>query len=171
MLTTLLFKLLGRLLMRLLSPLLMTQTTGAITFKDVKLEFSTDGAAWTVASGYASGIEVKGGERDIAEKITADGEGPIVLAGKKKTLDVTLKAVYTEGAAELAAVALSAYEGATPLYFRWSPKGGNSTNWSFVTSRGVVTNHVYAAGDAEKVEVAPIEVTIKCSTITKSVLA
>jgi len=148
----------------------MAQTTNALSWADCKIELSANGTAWTDVSGFANSVSVDGGERATGEFFTDDGDTPIVTSGKRGTLEVTVKAVYTEAGSDPYAMAIAAYEGNTPLYIRWSPKGGASTNFQFTTGLGHVLKPVYPQGAADSPDAIAIEVAIKTTSITKSVV-
>lgn len=149
----------------------MAQTTNAISWKDCKIEMSANGTAWTDVSGFSNSVKVDGGERAIGEFFTVDGDTPILTAGKRSALTVTVAAVYTEAGSDPYALAVAAYEDCTPLYVRWSPKGGNATNFQFTTSSGFVTQPVYPAGAADSGDPISIEVAVQVASITKSVVS
>src|SRR5574337_844751 len=102
----------------------MPQTTGAITFKDAKVESSPDGAVWTDISGFHNLIDPSGGDRDVGSKFTLAADTAIITAGKRKPLNIKVNIVYTEGASDPTEIVRQAYENATKFYVRWSPKGG-----------------------------------------------
>lgn len=148
----------------------MPQTTNAISFANCKIELSANGSAWTDVSGFANSVSVDGGERAVSEFFTMDGDTPILTSGKRSSLEVNIKAVYTEAGSDPYAMAIAAYEGNTNLYARWSPKGGLSTNFQFTTGKGIVVAPVYPQGAADSADAVQIEVQLKVPTITKSVV-
>lgn len=143
----------------------MAQTTDGITFKNCKLEMSVNGSVWTDISGFAASVEVGGGERETGEAFTFDGDTPILLAGKRGALEVKAKIVYTEGVSEAQETIRAAYEGATPFYLRWTPKG---TGFLYTTSAGIPVSPPYPGGEAESADTLIGEYTIKVKSITKS---
>ncbi len=149
----------------------MPQTTGSLSFKDVKIEMSIDGSSWTNISGIAREVTMGGGDRQTAETFTADTDVPIITKGKRGALDVSVKGVYTEVGGEWFETVRAAYENGTPLYVRWSPKGGLSTNYQFTTDVGTVTGTPYPVGDAGSADAIPLMFTIKTAKVTKSVVA
>lgn len=148
----------------------MAQTTNGITMRATKVEISTDGAAWTVISGHAASILVAGGERQIGEVFTADGDSPIVLPGKRSSYELTAKCVYTEVGGEPFAVVFAAYEAGTPIYIRWSPKGGNSTNYLYTSSAGIISSSPYPQGEFGSPDPVTFEFKIKCTSITRTTI-
>lgn len=149
----------------------MAQTTGATSFKNVAIEISTNGSSWTNISGFANAVKVSGGERQTAEFFTADGDTPILTAGKRASIEVAVTAVHTEGGGEPAEVIRAAYEGSTPIYVRWTPKGLSTGNYQYTTSAGILTTPSYPQGDASTPDVVPLEFTIKVLTVTKGTAA
>jgi hypothetical protein len=149
----------------------MAQTQDAMSFRDVKIEISTNGSVWDDASGFANMISISGGDRLTAETFTADGEYPIVTTSKRSSMDVTMRCVYTEGGSDPYETLRQAYENGTDLYIRWSPKGGASGDFQYTTPAGIVMSPMYPTGDAGAPDAIVIEVTIKISAVTKSVVA
>lgn len=149
----------------------MAQTTDAVSFRNCKIEMSTNGSTWTNISGFANSISVEGGERNIGEFFTFDGDTPILTAGKRGAFDLTAKVVYTEGASDPYEVFRAAYEAATDFYLRWSPKGGTSGQFMFTTGKGIITTPAYPGGEASSPDAIAFEFKIKVLTITKSVVA
>ena len=144
----------------------MAQTTSAISFKDCAVALSTNGSTWTnVTSGHTVDIAVSGGARATGEAFTFDGDTPIVTAGKRAALDVTVKYIYTEGAGETQEVVRAAYEAGSVLYVRWTPKSGG---FVYTTAAGYVTTQPYPSGSADKAEAATYTFTLKTPSVTKS---
>lgn len=148
----------------------MAQTTGAISFKDVKIEVSTDGNSWTDISGFANNIKLKGFTRNTGEYYTASGDTAILKAGKRKPGTITIECAYTEGAAEPYAIFDTAYSTPSDVYARWSPKGGSTGQKRFTSSVGIVSEPVYAVGDVEKGDIVKINCTLECVSITPSTI-
>lgn len=148
----------------------MAQTTGAISFKDVKLEISTNGTVWTDISGFANEVGLGGGDRALAETFTFDTDTPIITPGKRASIDVTVKAVYTEGGSDPYVMVESAYQNGTKLYLRWSPKGGSAGQYSFAADPGYVAGPPYPRGSADSADAVPLEFTVKSPKITRSTL-
>lgn len=143
----------------------MTQTSNAISFANCVISLSANGSSWTDVSGFANSVSVDGGERATSEFFTVDGDTPIITSGKRSALEVTIKAVYTESGSDPFALALAAYEGNTPLYVKWVPKG---TGFIYTTSIGSVVGPVYPTGAADSSDAVTIEVKVKCASIAKT---
>ena len=74
----------------------MAQTTGAVVFTGALIEYTIDGGTtYTDISGFGKVVTVEGGERNRGEYFTADGDTPILKAGKRTKQTVTVDAVYT----------------------------------------------------------------------------
>lgn len=149
----------------------MAQTTGGLSFKEVEVGISTNGSSWTDTSGFAASVEIGGGDRQTGEVYTFDGDTAIITSGKREPLEVTIKVVYTEGGSDPFEVVRAAYEAGSSLYVRWSPKGGETGEFMFTSSAGVVTNAPYPTGEAGSGDPTMIEFTVKVASITKSVVA
>jgi ABC-type glycerol-3-phosphate transport system substrate-binding protein len=144
---------------------------GEISFSKAKVEVSTNGTTWTDISAAATAVEVKGGDRKTGEAYAYSLDYPVITQGKREPINVTVKALYTEGSSEAFETARAAYEAGTSLYVRWSPKGGSTGNFQFVTDPGVVTSLVYPVGEAEKGDPVLCEFTVETAKIIKSVAA
>lgn len=114
----------------------MAQTTTAVCQSGYKVEISAAGSTWSDISGTGVGIAIDGGEQQIGEQMTAEGEYALVIGGNKiQPYTITIRSVYTETSTEAFAVAYTQYEGAAKtLYARWSPMGGSATEFQFSTS-------------------------------------
>ena len=114
----------------------MAQTTAAIPQSGFKLEVSVDASTWIDISGEAATVEVGGGESQVGEQMTADGEYAIVTAGQKiAPYDITCRVVYTETTAmSWKTVSARFYGAAKTIAVRWSPAGGGSGKQQFSTS-------------------------------------
>lgn len=148
----------------------MAQTTNALSWANAVIKLSTDGTTWTDVSGYANSVSVDGGERATSEFFTVDGDTPIVTAGKRGFLNITVKAVYTEEGSDAYAMGMAAYENNTPLYLQWIPKGTGAGAFVFTTSVGRVTKPIYPQGAADSADAIQFELGISCGKITKSSL-
>jgi len=137
-------------------------------FGDCMVEVSENGTDYTDISGYAASVQVEGGDRATGKAHTFDGDTPIVTAGKRDSLRVTVRTIYTEGTADPFEVVRGRYEGKTALYVRWSPAGGTTGDFRYTTAAGVVTNAPYPAGDVNTADPVAFEFTIETASITKS---
>lgn len=146
----------------------MAQTQDAISAKDLYVALSNDdGASWTDISGFAGSVVPGGGERQIGEAFTFDGEKPIVKPGKLAMLELVLNIVYTEGADEAYDMVESAYESGEPLMVRWSPAGGLEGDKGYVSdSQTYVISPPYAGGEAEDPNPIMFEATFNTLGVT-----
>lgn len=151
----------------------MAQTLNSLSWANCKIELSDNaGVDWRDVSGFTNAVSVDGGERSTAEFFTADGGVPIITAGKRAALEITIKAVYTEDATYAPFImAQNAYDNHTPLMVRWSPKGGAIGDFRFTSAAGPCTAPVLPQGAADSSDAIPVEVTIKVPSITKSTIA
>ena len=149
----------------------MAQTTGAISFSNVKVELSTDGVSWTDVSGFFNNVKIGGGKVAVGEYGTSGGvDTPIIKRGKKKSLTVTIECAYTETVSEPWDMANTAYANMTDLYARWSPKGGSSGQKRHTTSAGIVTDPVYPVGDVDKGDIVKTTIVLQVASITPSTI-
>ncbi len=149
----------------------MPQTTDGFSMKNAKIEFSTDGLAWTDGSGHSNGIAWDGGERDTEGTTTFLGDKRILTQGKKGIATVTAKVVCTEGAADIAIAAQAAYDNGTPFYLRWSPRGGASGQKMYTTDAGIVKKPVIPQGESGSAAACLADIVLETPGITPSAVA
>ena len=145
----------------------MAQSTTAISGKDLAVEQSVDGSTWVDVSGEATKISVSGGERITGSVHTADGDTPILKAGKRNPITVTLEAVYTETGDEAYDDANDAYEGASAHYLRWFPAGTTAANLKYTTAAGIVKNPVYPDIDPSSGDPVLVTIVLETTLITE----
>jgi hypothetical protein len=92
----------------------MSQVTGAMSGRIVKIEYSTNYSDYTDLSGGANSIEVSGGERQTGETWTFDGEYPIIGLGKPGSYEVTVRSLYVDSSVGHFAVISGMHRNATP---------------------------------------------------------
>ena len=148
----------------------MAQTTVATSFKDCKIETSTNGTTWTNISGFSSSVDLDGGDRQTSEAYTFDGDTAIITKGKREPIEVTVAIIYSEGVSDPQASVVSAYEAGTDLYVRWSPLGG-TTGQKQYTAKGTVTSNPYPKGEADGGDPLMTEFTLVTPFITQSTAA
>lgn len=154
----------------------MAQTTGALSFRAAVVKVSTTSLAYasmTDVSGSTAAVTVSGGERATGEAHTFTGDTPVLTAGKRGSIDVTVRYPYTEEAAEAFETVRAQYETAGgALYVMWAPKGSTPTsNFTFDTGAAIITSFKYPEGEAGDGAVAMAEFTVKAVSITKSTVA
>lgn len=151
----------------------MPQTTSQMSFVDAEIEYSDDGAAWTDISGFANQLTVSGGDRNSGEVYTALGDEPLLAAGKRTPLEITVMVVYTEATADPFETVRADYEtnGGQDAYIRWSPGGGDSGDSQFTSGKGIITSFGYPQGPVEPGDPLTVEFTVKVPDITKAVVA
>lgn len=151
----------------------MAQTTNAKTFIRAAVDLSADNSAWTEIDGFGASIAVDGGERAVAEAHTFEGDTPVIGAGKRGSMSLTVRFLYTEQSSDPFEVARAIYEtegGA--CYVRYSPLGDDtSSNFRFSTGAAIMTNFLYPQGDAKGEELIPGEFTVKCASLAKTAVS
>jgi len=153
----------------------MAQTTTAISSKNGKIEYCLNvdagPAVWVDISGTANSVTSTGGNRKSGDGYTASGDTPLIVSGKRESLEVTVKVVYTEAAGtpnafeDLHAVYVSG-DGAA---IRWTPTTGGAV-YSTASTAGAaiecpITSFNYPALDFSSGDPIMIEFTVKCSAI------
>jgi hypothetical protein len=128
--------------------------------------FSTDGATFTEVSGAANSVEISGGERVTGSQPTFTGDTMILKKGKRGTITVTVRGVYTPDADEVYALAKTSYESGGTFYVRWSPGGGDAGDVGYTTSAGIIKNPPYPGGSADSGDPILTEVQVECASVT-----
>lgn len=151
----------------------MAQTTDQLSFVDAEIEYSENGSSWTDISGFANELAVDGGDRMSGEVYTAEGDTPLIAPGKRQPLEITVTVTYTEGTGDPFEDAREAYEtdGGGDAYIRWSPKGGDSTEFQFTSAKGIITAFGYPQGPVEPGDPLTVQFTVKVPSISKAVVA
>ena len=145
----------------------MAQSTTSISGKDLRVEQSVNGSTWVDISGEATQVSISGGERVTGTKHTADGDTPILLAGKRNSITLTVETLYTETGDEAYDDANDAYEGANAHYLRYFPKGTTAANLKYTTAAGIVKNPVYPDIDSASGDPVLITIVLETSAITE----
>jgi hypothetical protein len=148
----------------------MAQTTGGMSAFDLMLGWSINGSTFTNVSGSSNSVAVDGGERAIGSALTFDGDYPIVKAGKRGVITVTIRGIYTEITSQLYALAKAAYEAGTVVYVRWSPGGGDAGDFGYTTGAAYVKSLPYPGGEADSADPILTEVQLDCAVITQATI-
>ena len=143
----------------------MAQTTNGLSFIAARVFVSPAGSTWTDVSGHGASVAVGGGSRTVGEQNTFSGDTPIIKAGKRGSIDLTVRYVYTEEAADPFEVIRAQYEtvgGA--LHVQYTP----DEDFWFKTGAGVIQDFTYPQGEALSGDVIMGEFTVKCAALTKA---
>ena len=151
----------------------MTQTTGSIWGGAAKVEISVAGAVWTNISGHSQKVSPSGGERQVGEAYTFDGEGPIVKVGKKNTRELRVDIIYTEATIDAFELARGQFDttGGGTMFVRWSPSGGTGGTKLYTTDSGFVEKVQYPEVDSEMTGPVKTYFVVRHSSITVSTIA
>ena len=152
----------------------MTQTTTGLSFIAADVSVSADNSDWLDISPFATSIAVEGGTRKTGQVNTFDGDTPIVKSGKRESVKVTVRYVYTEDAADTGAfeTVRTQYETAGGLiYLRYSPKARASTVFEYTTGAAIVTDFGYPQGECGDGEPLCDEFTVESASLTKAAVA
>jgi hypothetical protein len=141
-----------------------------MSWANCKIELSDDdGSSWIDISGFANSLSIDGGDRQMGEFFTCDGELPIITYGKRNMITITINCVYTEGAAdEPYIMAALADEGHNPLLVKWSPAGGGSGDFEFESGPAYITSPVYPQGAADSPDAIALDIALSCGAITRA---
>lgn len=146
-------------------------TTG-LTFRNAKIEISVDaGSTWVDISGQTNAVMPEGGDREVGEFFDAANDTPTLGAGKRGSINITTRVKYTETGGEGFAILESAYENATEILIRWSPRGGASGQHLYTSDAGYVKTHKYPGQEVQSGDPLRAEDVIVVSKLTKSTVA
>ena len=151
----------------------MAQTANAITFKDAKIEYTTNGTSFVDMSGHASLIEESGGDRKTSEAYTYDGDTAIIGKGKREPRTVTATVIYTEETADPYLTLLPYFDAGSSVGFRWSPKGlitGTTGEYLYTTqfASSAFKSLSHPAGNPESGEVTVVKAVVITPAVTTS---
>lgn len=151
----------------------MAQTTGAMNSTGGKVELSTDGVPnYTDISGFINMVDPGQGVRQTGMIYTADGDRPIIGGGKREVLQVVVNIAYTEGGSDPFTVVLGVFEaGDEDIQIRWSPAGGDSTEYQYETDQGIITNFTYPNVDPGSPAPIILSFTLETAQYTQSAVA
>jgi len=142
----------------------------AISFKSCKVEVSPNGTTWTDISAHAVAVEVSGGDRGVGNVFFFGADVPVLIAGAREPIEITVRAAYTEATGEAFELARAAYEDGSPFYVRFSPKGGASGTFLFTSDAGLVKSLKYPQGEAGSGDPVLVEFVVTTPKLTKSVV-
>ena len=140
-------------------------TTNAITFKNCRVEYSTNGTVYTLVNAEGTAVEVGDASRVTSDVYAFDSDTALVLAGKREPVDVTVRLLYTD--ADPFDTLLSEFVNANTLYIRWSPKGGTSGTKQY-TASGPITTITFPQGEASSPDPVAVSVTIRAAEIAQT---
>lgn len=147
----------------------MAQTTAGLSFVAAQVFISDDvGVSWTELTGHGASIAVSGGDRAAGEQNTFAGVLPIVKFGKRSSIDVTCRYVFTEEDADPFNVIRAVHEsdeGAIDL--QYSPSGDADGFW-FDTGAAGLISFTYPGGESGDGAVSMCEFVVKCASLTKA---
>ncbi len=152
----------------------MAQTTGAISAKSYKVEVGTAGTTtWTDISGTFNQVTVSGGDRNVGEAYTADGDVALLGRGKRKPYEVDVKCIYTEITGEAFKVIhdLHVTAGGADAYVRLTPKGTATGDYRYTSSVGTITSCGIPQGEVSKGEVIMFNFKATVADLTQATAA
>ena len=151
----------------------MAQTTGAMSGVNIKVMVSNNNSDWTDISGQASNVVPSGFSRQSGEAYTYDGDHAIVTAGKREPIEITVNIVYTETAGEAMTLVWTEFDAddGDDFWVRWSPGGGDTSDWAFTSDTGVIIACLPPGGEAAPGEPLMTSFTVKCGQVNQSALA
>lgn len=151
----------------------MAQTTGGMNTIGGKVELSTDGVPnYTDISGFINMVDPGQGVRQTGSIFTADGDRPILGAGKREMLQLLVNIVYTEGGSDPFKVVLGVFEaGDVDIQIRWSPAGGDSTEYQYETDQGHISSFTYPNVNPSDAQPLILSFTLDTPQYTQSAVA
>lgn len=149
----------------------MAQTTLGKSARNLKVEYSLNGSAWTDCSGVSNSVKWDGGERETGNTATFDGDVPVHTRGKRTESTAVLSALYTEGGSELARVAHNAFRNGDDFYLRWAPLGATTGNIRYTTTAGTIKKPVVPTeAKADSGDALAIEIELECADIVDAAI-
>ena len=148
----------------------MAQATGVQSFSDAYVEFKPANLGiWVDASGWGSSVAVDGGDRQTGWAYTFDGDVAVGGVGKREPRTVTIRTIYTEGAADPWKYAWDAYRNNQIMQVRWSPKGGDANEKRYTTDAtySFVKNCPPPGGEAGSGDPMAVEIVVETADITQ----
>ena len=145
----------------------MGQTTAGLAWVKAKVFVSPDGSTWTDVSGHGASVAVSGGERVVGAQHTMEGDVAIIKGGKRNPLQLTVRYVYTEEAADPFEIIRAIHEDAPgDFYVQYTPvdPGG----FWFKTGLGVLENPGYPGGEAGSGDIVMSEFVMTCASLSKA---
>jgi hypothetical protein len=132
-------------------------TNDAVSFKDCMVEVDlTAGGSFVPIDSWATEVSVSGEDVPTAEAYPFAGS-PIVFAGNKSPVEVTITVIYTEGSLDPFKNIRDRFEAADGpiIEVRFVPAGSASGNYRFTTSGGklIACPPPQGAGDAASAQV------------------
>ena len=125
----------------------MAQTTGATSWRNAVIEFSTDGSSWVDISGVGNKLGHSGGDRMQGEEYTGAADTAVITTGKREPIKLKTDVVYSEATADQYVNLETCYLNNTPLKLRWAPKGSTTANFRFTSDTGYVTSFTPPVGE------------------------
>lgn len=146
-------------------------TANAITSADYLIEYSANGTTgWASWNSFIQEINPSGGDVEAVEFRAFGDDTPDILSGKTGTQKATLKVYYTEATSEAADVLYTAQTTKAAVYLRVSPRGGQTGEQQFTSSRMFVTSGAAfppaATADGNTVITSDVSVVFKTWTKT-----
>ena len=145
--------------------------TGVITSRDYKIEYSPNGSTgWLDWSGFINKISFSGGDVAMGKFQPLDTNRPILYPGKSDSIKSTMTLVYTETVTESYEVLRLAQRAATGIYFRWSPKGGQTGEMQYTSQVAYVTAgaDMPPTVDANSADILALDITVEFSDYAKA---
>lgn len=149
----------------------MTQTTGAMSWENAKVEIATDAAFAYVTdiSGSTNKVDTSGGELSKATAYTHGTQAPLLAYGAAGEMTITVGALYTEVATEAFLKTDGLYRAKTDCWLRITPNAVSGM-YRFVSSVGRILTPPQIAGEAGKPDFVTTSFVFTCSTLTPTVI-
>lgn len=148
----------------------MAQTSDGLSMVDCKVEYSTNGTTYNDISGFSGSVEGTEQTRQTGVVYTFDGDVAIIRAGKREPLELTFNIVYTEGTGDPWELLRPYFEAGSAVYFRYSPKGGDATEFQFTSGAGYIISFPYPGGTSEGGDPVMQAWTFQTPQVTKAVV-
>lgn len=152
----------------------MTTSTD-MSFRAADVRVATGSCVWKTMNSIAgelNSVEVSGGERPVGSAHVADSDTPLIHAGKRGTLTVTVNSVFSDAASEAWRLVYNYYQTAPgTCYVMWAPEGSVSGSYAFDTGKGIITSCPPPGGEVATGDPLMFAFVVECAAIASSVLS
>jgi hypothetical protein len=145
----------------------MTQTIGAMSWENAKVEIATDAAFAYVTdiSGSTNKVDTSGGEITTEKAYTHGTMSPLIAYGAAGEMTIDVQALYTEVTTEAWLKTDALYRAKTDCWLRITPDGVAGT-YEYVSSVGRIVSPPQINGEAGAAKFVTGSFKFVCSTLT-----
>lgn len=149
----------------------MAQVTGVKSGRVAKVEYSTNYSTYTDTSGATNSLSVDGGDRQVGDTYTFDGDKAVVGVGKLNPADLTFRSLYVDSSTGLFAQISAMKNNATPMNVRFAYDTSTTGSWRFTADTGYVTSCKPPSAEAGPGDPLAFEWAVHVPGLTEAVVA